>query len=524
VQPGGTYQLQVDASDNIAIADVEFRLNGQHIATATTAPYQFTLEVPAVYAAGVTLVLSAIARDLTNTTTVATAQTRTGGPGGISGYVFDDTTGYVLSGVNALLNSEGSVLTDGQGVFNLISSVPSGVVRLTKADHTPVERLYTVSIGEGTALFDGRLTPLDSHANSIGAGDGTANGDGGRLQATFVAGTFADTTDVRVTSVSPQGLENLLPFGWSPVPGAVVDVRTASGDGAMQAPIHLTISQVSGLSLHNAADTCVRYDSKVRTRWMVVAVRLFAGAKWALSADVSRMGQYAFLVADTGANAPPTPVMGQPLPSSQAADSAALDSAQATAESSPRTAAFSLVAKSSISFFATAPSQLPSGVSIEASFGETYNLLGGKDSVLVDRPAQDFVVYAYPAATSEQPNRLGAFFIAKPTRTELSITELFNANVHVEIRSGRQNKLGALIDNQGGILRAGDGSQLIDSRELPSPARNQCSLTDLTANGRRQFACWLRSARCIRRRSGQRDLNSSATISVPGLTGDLSRM
>src|SRR5207245_8053583 len=110
-----------------------------------------------------------------------------------------------------------------------------------------------------------------------------------------------------------------------------------------------------------------------------------------------------------------------------------------------RTAVFSAGARSAISSVATSATQLPSGVSIEATFGETYNLLGGKDSVLVDRPAQDFVLYAYPAASSDQPNRLGAFFIAKPTRTDFTITELFNANVHVEIRSGRQTRLGSLI-------------------------------------------------------------------------------
>ncbi|HEY0727033.1 MAG TPA: Ig-like domain-containing protein, partial [Pyrinomonadaceae bacterium] len=247
-------------------------------------------------------------------------------------------------------------------------------------------------------------------------------------------------------------------------------------------------------------------------------------ANGALSADLPGLGQYAFLVADTGATAPPMPVLGQPLPSSQAADSAALDSAQASAVSSPRSAAFSAVTKSSISFVATSPSQLPSGVSIEASFGETYNLLGGKDPVLVDRPAQDFVLYAFPSASGEQPTRLGAFFIAKPTRTNYSITEIFNANVHVEIRSGRTNKLGALIDNQGGSLRAGDGSQFsipanavsgqqsvfFDNIQLQSAGVTLPAGYELLA----AFDVDL----------GSNTLNSSATISVPGLTGDLSRV
>jgi RHS repeat-associated protein len=216
--------------------------------------------------------------------------------------------------------------------------------------------------------------------------------------------------------------------------------------------------------------------------------------------------------------------MGQPLPSSSAADSAALDSAQATAESSPRTAAFSPVAKSSISFFATAPSQLPSGISIEASFGETYNLLGGKDPVLIDRPAQDFVLYAYPAASNEQPNRLGAFFIAKPTRTNFSIAELFNANVHVEIRSGRQNKLGALIDNRGGGLRAGDGSQLLIPADAVSGSQSVFFDNVSLQSAGVTLPAGYEVLAAFDVDLGSTSLNSAATISVPGLTGDMSRV
>lgn len=518
VQPGSSYQILVDAADNVGVADVEFRVNGQHVATNTTAPYQFTLTLPLAYAADTTLVLSAVARDLTNTTAVATAQTRTGGPGGISGYVFDDATGYVLPAVNVALNNAAAAPTDAQGVFNLVSATPSGVVRLSKDGYTAVERLYSVSTGEGTALFDTRLTPLDTHANSIGVAGGTASGDGGRLQATFDAGTFSDATDVRVTSVSPQGLQNLLPYGWSPVPGAVVDVRAANG----AAPAHLVISQVANLTSATPL-TLARYDESGH-RWVVVATNLFATANGGLSADLPSAGQFAFLVADTGAIAPPPPVVGQALTAAQPADSAALDSAQATAVATPRTAAFSASALSSISFVATAPAQLPSGVSIEATFGETYNLLGGRDSLLVDRPAQDFVLYAFPAATNAQPNRLGAFFVAKPTRTDFTITEIFNANVHVEIRSGRQTKLGILIDDRGGALRASDGSQLTIPANSVSGSHSVFfnDVAPQYANVTLPEGYEIVAAFDVDLASAS--LTNSATITVPGLTGDLSRI
>src|SRR5205085_7757317 len=103
-----------------------------------------------------------------------------------------------------------------------------GVVRLTKNGYTPVERIYTVAVGAGTALFDARLTPLSAQANMIAAGGGTATGDGGRLQVNFSPGTFAEPTDVRVTAISPQGLANLLPYDWAPLPCVVEDVPGAS--------------------------------------------------------------------------------------------------------------------------------------------------------------------------------------------------------------------------------------------------------------------------------------------------------
>src|SRR6185295_4059955 len=144
-------------------------------------------------------------------------------------------------------------------------------------------------------------------------------------------------------------------------------------------------------------------------------------------------------------------------------------------------------------------------------------------SVLVDRPAQDFVLYAYPAV-SDQPNRLGAFFVAKPTRTDFTITELFNANVHVEIRSGRQTRLGALIDGNGGVVRAGDGSQLtIPGNAFSGP--QSVFFNDIAPQlANVSLPAGYEIVGAFDLDLGSVTLNSSATISVPGISGDLSRI
>ncbi|HJQ33118.1 MAG TPA: Ig-like domain-containing protein [Pyrinomonadaceae bacterium] len=468
VQPGASYQITVEAADNVGVAAVEFSVNGNVVGTDAEAPYVFTLNVPAALAAGNTLTLSAVARDLSGTSATATAQARTTGPGGISGYVFDDATGYVLEGALAAIAGETSATTDAAGTYGLVSNNATGVVRLSKDGYTSVERLYSVTPSEGTALFDARLTPLDAHANPLGAAGGSATGDDGRISLNVAAGTLQDGADVRLTAVSPQGPANLLPYGWSPVPGGVVDVRAGAAPVAFHTPAHLRVARTSA-ALAGLALTLARYDEQAHG-WRVVASNLTAGADGSLEADLQASGQYAFLVADQGATAPPPAQAGQMLPSSAPADSAALDAVTASAMTTPRVATYSAQARATVSFVAAAPSQLPSGVAIEASFGETYNLLGGRDSVYVDRPQQDFVLYAFPSVAPDQPNRLGASFIAKPTRTDFSITDLLGANVHVEIRSGRQAKTGVLVGPGGGTVRAGDGATLqIAADALGSP-------------------------------------------------------
>jgi RHS repeat-associated protein len=521
VQPGGSYRIEVDAADNVGVADVEFRVGGEHVASATQSPYVFTLDVPAALAAGNVITLTAVARDLGGATSVATAQTRTSGPGGISGYVFDDSTGYVIAAATASLGGAADATSDGEGAYSLVSSVPAGAVRLTKAGFTPVERLYTVSAGEGTALLDARLTPLDPHANQLTPSGGTATGDGERLQVVFNAGALPADADVRVTSVSPQGLENLLPYGWSPVPGAVVDVR-AAGATAFNAPAHLRISQTTYPTAGHSL--VLAYYDEQSHGWKVVAAGLSADASGALEADLARPGQYALLVADDGATAPPAPTPGAALTASRAADPASLDAAKATAVSTPRTAAYSSDARSTISFVADAPTQLPSGIAVEATFDETYNFLGGKDQLLVGRPAQDFVLYSFPGATSERPNRLGAFFIAKPTRTEFTVAELLNANVHVEVRSGRAPRTGALVGSQGGSVTSHGGARLIvPANAVPEPQPIFFGEVDpQQANVALPEGYEVVGAFDVDLAGAT--LASAASISVPGFGGDASRV
>jgi RHS repeat-associated protein len=523
LQPGASYLVRAEATDNVGVAAVEFSVNGRGAATLAGAPYEFTLAVPSDAAANETFEVSALARDAAGATSVDTAQARVAGPGGISGYVFDDATGYVLAGVSAAAGAS-NMLTTADGTYTFVSTLPSGIVRLSKTGYTPAERVYELTTGEGLALFDARLTPLDAQVNRLATGGGSAAGGGGRLRVIFGEGSFVAGTDVRVTSVSPQGLVNLLPFGWSPVPGAVVDVRAADGTAPafFTVPAQLTVSETQGLGA-GASLVLARYD-EARHGWYVLSTPVVAGASGQLSAQLPGAGQYAFLVPDAGETAPPVAVAGQALAAGPTAQSSALDGATGAASASPRTAVVSPDAKSTISVVATSTAKLPSGVAVEVSFDETYHLLTEKEPVFVDRPTQDFVLYAYPSASAEQPNRLGAAFVAKPTRADLTVAQLRLANVHVTIRSGRGAATGVLVGPGGGRVSTRDGGELIVGAGALN-SNTPLFLDDLAADDTGlQLPEGYEVVKAFSLETSGASLSNSATLTAPALSGDNSRV
>lgn len=464
VQPGGSYQIQAEAADAYGVAEVEFLVDGVSLTRTSVAPYQFNYLVPADLPPNQTISVSAVARDFSGSSAVATTQTVTTGPSGIVGFVFDDVTGYILPEAVAALNGQNSVLTDGTGRYSFVSPTNAGFLRISKDGYTFVERSYNSEAGLGVEVFDSRLTPLDAKTNVIETnGGGTATSNNSRFSAQFGSGSFPSNTDVRLTEISPQGLANLLPFGWSPVPGAVVDIRPAQPTIVTSFPTAATLSVNQVTNVNSSIPlTLARYD-EAQHKWLVVAKDIVV-ANGSLNATIPVAGQYAFLVADTGATAPPVPLVGEPLPSAVSASSDALNSAVASANSSPRSAIYSQQAKSTITFEANSSSKLPSGVSIEATFDESYTLLLDRTTTFFGRPSQDFVLYSFPSANAEMPNKLGAYFTAKPTRTDYGLADLLNAKIHVEIYSGRLAQSGVLIGNNGGTVGTDEGGQI----EIPS--------------------------------------------------------
>ena len=466
VNPGESYTIGATTFDAYGISDVEFTVDGASISRSSVSPYQFTLNIPLNQLPNQNLNISAIARDNAGLSATATARIVTSGPSGLTGYVFDDGSGYVLPNAFAKLNNQTPVPTDENGLYSFVSSSAIGNILITKEGYTPIERSYAATAGAGIEVFDARLTPLDSRVNTTDVnGAVNAADSNNKVQVQFAPNSFPGGTDVRITPISPQGLANLLPFGWSPIPGAVVDIRAANEAGFSNRnfanPASLTIPQTTNLPV-NQPVVLVRYNSAAHN-WVVLQ-NLFAGNEGMLQTSISGSGQYAFLVADTGATAPPNPVIGQNLTASAPANSEQLDNATAAAFASPATALYTNTAKTRINFVANSASKLPSGISIEASFTDSYLTLINRNYIFIDRPSQDFVLYAFPAVSPEEPNKLASYFVAKPIRTDFGLSDLLNAKVHVDIRSGRLAQSGVLIGQTGGVVRGSEGSEL----EIPS--------------------------------------------------------
>ncbi len=527
VNPGESYTIGATAFDTYGISDVEFTINGASVTRSSVSPYLYTLNIPLNQTPNETLNISAIARDNAGLSATATARIITSGPSGLTGYVFDDATGYVLPETSARLNVQNPLLTDENGLYSFISTSASGNVLLSKNGYTTIERGYTATAGSGVEVFDARLTPLDSKVNTADAnGSANASNTGGKIQLQFAPNSFPAGTDIRVTEVSPQGLANLLPYGWSPIPGAVVDIRTADETGFSNRnfsnPANLTITQLSGLT-SNIPVVLAKYDGTAH-KWIVLQRDLFAVTEGTLQTSISTSGQFAFLVADTGATAPPSAVNGQELPTSAPANSEQLNSATANAFASPATALYSNTAKSRINFLANSAVKLPSGISIEASFNDTYLTIIDRSTLLIDRPSQDFVLYSYPSVSVTEPNKLGAYFVAKPIRTDFGLSDLLNAKIHVDIRSGRLAQTGILIGQTGGTVRGQEGSEL----EIPGGTVNSSQIVFFNKIPNDQTGVILPPDYEI---VGAFDINlagnslsQTAKISMPAVSGDYSKL
>ncbi|HYR26900.1 MAG TPA: Ig-like domain-containing protein, partial [Thermoanaerobaculia bacterium] len=427
-------------TDNLAVKSVAFQLNGTDLVTLTALPYQTAIAVPATANVGDALTLTIIATDTAGNTATATHTLRVAAEGAVTGQVLSDTTGLPLANARVrVANAPDRITTtDARGRYALPANESALVLIIDKAGHTTVERTVAIESGVGTVPVDARLTPR-APATSIGPAGGTLSATG--MTVTFPAGASPSPTGAYLTPLSPQGLPNLLPLGWSTV--TAFDVATNLPLANIPLPASLT-------GLTKTADL-VFYKASLHA-WVAVAASLTPSAG-RLDLSLPEQGTYALAVRDD-ANVP-APVIGEPLQgvTMQPIPDSATSSGEVTPATLPVTGGN---ASGRLTVHSTTP--LPSGTIVQTEVTEVFSLATG-ETASEEKRTQDIVM-------SRAGNDLAAEFPIVPSRS-FAAGELVEGRVHLDILAGRETIRGKTGGSQPLSLDAGAVTVTIAAGSLP---------------------------------------------------------
>ena len=427
LERGGRAVAEVE--DDVAVAEVVFRLDGVELARATEPPFEADVAAPAGAEVGDVLVLTAEASDPAGNVATAAHEIRVVAAGVVVGQVLSDETGHPLAGVRVRLlgEDEREATTDAAGRYSLPASGLQAVLRMDSPDGStvPVERRLEVVPEVGSVAVDARLRPFASPV-TIGPGGGTAAAAEG-ITLAVPAGALAAATPVRLTRLGAQGLPGLLPLGWSPL--VAFDVAfDVEPPGGFSTPAEATVDGLPSETLYLA-----RYDRSVH-RWVMVEPHVVAGGG-AATVALDGTGSYALLALDADADlelpaagAELPGVAAEPLPPGAVCEGEVVPPVLPPGGGTAR-GILSLIS----------PLPLPSGTVVLTEVTETFTLASGTEGSEEVR-SEDVIFYRRPAPPEAA---LGAEIPVVPVRT-FGTGELMEARVHTEILSGRVTTRGRL--------------------------------------------------------------------------------
>lgn len=267
VMEGSTLPIQVNATDDVAVAAVSFLVNGQIVFTTTSAPYQFNLKVPS----GATLKLGATAVDLGNNVGVAADVVLNviPDPGTtVVGRVVDASKTPV-TGVTVTTVGGKSSTTRADGTFTI-----SGVA--TVSGNIIVEAVLTVN-GAARSGSSGSVPPIASGTTNVG----DISLGGGVKGFITVANAESDSVTILDTSTSPPAIVTSLPTGGSFPVGAAV---TPDGSTAL-----ITNIFSNTVSLIDLTTTPPSLKGKPIARNLVQNVAITSDSRFAVTACCSAL-------------------------------------------------------------------------------------------------------------------------------------------------------------------------------------------------------------------------------------------
>lgn len=376
-----------------------------------------------------------------------------GGDSFIAGTVFDDGRGQPLEGVIvAVTSTNGIALADPlprvttatDGRFLLGLPVGTHDVTFARPGYSPVFRVVTTAAGEGTHVFDPRLTLLNL-PKSIGAAGGQVSADGARLEVP--SGAFASSQSTSITVLSEQALPSLLPYGFSPRGAVYVNFgATLSAPGTLTLPVETS----------NGREVVVASLDFALLQWKALAIETVSGST--LEIEITEPGAYVVIEADPESVSLLEAVVGQVLPSLPAPEGDEIEAAEV--DFSPTQVLPSQRSRATVAYtLADVGTPAPSGLPLTLGVQERLTLLDGSERRAVPYSA-DLLVFRAP--NGDPRSR----FWLQPSPLAASLPIEIGAE-DVTVRTfGETTVRGNILGPDGGSVLGTDGDLL----EIPAGA------------------------------------------------------
>ena len=200
------------------------------------------------------------------------------------------------------------------------------------------------------------------------------------------AGALTQNTSLRLTQISPQGLQGALPAGWSPVGAANIHPHAV----ALQTPATLSIPNPLDLDPGSGL-TLVAWDETAHA-WRVISTADMSADGATISGQISATGQFAFVLPDIAPQVPPAPVAGELL---EGVSPLLINDPVTTAISpEPHIIFYRPGVHSDVGVAVSdLPGLIPSGAPVLIHIAEEYNFYSGNR--IVSAPyTQDIILYS----------------------------------------------------------------------------------------------------------------------------------
>jgi len=236
---------------------------------------------------------------------------------------------------------------------------------LSKDGWTTVDRAAGILVNQAVELFDGRSTHLADASSVSAVLGGIISGTAGAL--TLPAGALATATDVHLTPLTQQGLQGVVPAGWSPI--AATDIAPHGIDFAVPG----TLALINGYKVPSGRSVVLAQWDETAAAWRSLQTLTVPAVQNPVAWTVSSSGQYAFFLPDLAPATPPMPGVGEALdgiPLSPLATNAVT-----TVDPAPRILFYSPGVKSDVRGVIATTAPASSGLPIETRLTESYQFL-----------------------------------------------------------------------------------------------------------------------------------------------------